>query len=272
MATYVIGDIHGRFETLQALLSQLPLRTGEDQLWLTGDLVNRGPCSLDVLRWARRWHRRHGDRMVVVLGNHDLHLLSLHFELRQIRSKDADLLPILEAKDRQRLMDWLLLRPLLHRHGSTVLVHAGLLPRWTPRRAEKLARSTEKLLRRSEHLAALLGSRAKGDKAVREARRVLEVMTRIRTLSADGKLDPFSGPPGEAPEGRVPWFSHPRRRATKSEIVFGHWAALGLHHEAGTYCLDSGCAWGGQLSALRLEDRQIFQQEVLEPAPSPRVC
>lgn len=269
MATYVIGDIHGRFETLQALLSQLPLRTGEDHLWLTGDLVNRGPASLEVLRWARRWHQRWGERMVVVLGNHDVHLLSLHFELRPIKTKDRDLVPILEAKDRQRLLQWLLWRPLLHRRGDTVLVHAGLLPRWTPRRAERLARSTEKLLRRGEHTAALLGSKAKVDKEIREARRVLDVMTRVRTLRGNGKLDPFSGPPHEAPEGCVPWFSHPRRRPTASEIVFGHWAALGLHQEAGTYCLDSGCAWGGQLSALRLEDHAVFQQDVLEPAPSP---
>lgn len=270
MATFVIGDIHGRFETLQALLSQLPFDTGVDHLWLTGDLVNRGPCSLDVLRWARRWHRRMGERMVVVLGNHDLHLLSLHVGLRQAKAKDADLLPILEAKDRQRLMDWLLRRPLLHRRRHTVLVHAGMLPHWTPRRAEKLARSTEKKLRRGKMLASLLGPRPVGSKEAREARKVLEVLTRIRTLGADGKLSTYSGPPGDAPAGSVPWFSHPRRRQTKSEILFGHWAALGLHSEAGTYCLDSGCAWGGHLSALRLEDHQVFQQKVIEPAPRPR--
>lgn len=269
MATYVIGDIHGRFETLEALLSQLPFRPEKDHLWLTGDLVNRGPRSLDVLRWAYDSSRRLGDRMVVVLGNHDLHLLNVHLGLRPVKPKDADLLPILEAEDRQQLADWLIRRPLLHRHGKTLLVHAGLLPDWTPKAAAAHARRVSKRLRNPKTVAALLGPRPEADAEALPHWLALEALTRVRTVDRRGRPYAFSGPPQEAPSGCVPWFAYPQRRSSRSEILFGHWAALGIHRQNGTTCLDSGCAWGGHLSALRLDDRELFQQNVLESAPRP---
>lgn len=269
MATYVIGDIHGRFETLEALFAQIPFQAGKDHLWLTGDLVNRGPRSLHVLRWAHAWSERLGERMVAVLGNHDIHLLRLHLGLRQNKLKDSDLRPILESKDRHLLIDWLRHRPLLHRRDDVLLVHAGLLPSWTPRKAEVWARRVEQQLLQDATVKTLLDSRPQTKDDAPSVRSALDALTRLRTLDSKGEPCSFSGPPNNAPKGCVPWFAHPHRQNKGVEILFGHWAALGLHREADTTCLDSGCAWGGQLTALRLDDRTLFQQEVIEPAPRP---
>lgn len=266
MATYIIGDIHGRFETLEALLSQLPWRPRRDHLWLTGDLVNRGPRSLDVLRWAAATGRDLGERFVAVLGNHDLHLLSLHLGLRKTSSRHADLLPILQAQDGPRLVDWLLHRPLLHRRDDVLLVHAGLLPSWTAKKAQRRARQAEELLRRPETASRLLGPRPDADDPLLRPWKTVEALTRLRTLDADGASCSHSGPPDQAPAGCIPWFDVAHRRSRDADIVFGHWAALGLYQAPGITCLDSGCAWAGHLSALRLEDRKLFQQKALEPS------
>ncbi len=279
MATFVIGDIHGRFETLDALLTRLPWRPERDDLWLTGDLVNRGPRSLDVLRWVRDTHRRLGDRLVVVLGNHDLHLLTLHLGVRQPSSKHTDLLPILGADDRGELVDFLRCRPLLHRRGKTLLVHAGLLPDWSVQRATEKARQGEALLQDDTAAKFLLGPQPDnkaGHASVQDATAQdadawhdVAAMTRLRTLNRSGKPCHYSGPPSQAPEGCMPWFEAPDRRSQGTDILFGHWAALGLYQAPGVTCLDSGCAWGGHLTALRLDDRKLYQQKVLEPSAWP---
>lgn len=249
MATYAIGDIQGCHATLLSLLQKIRFDPRGDRLWLCGDLVNRGPSSLEVLRWARGL----GDRVVAVLGNHDLHLLARWRGVVGAKPRDT-LDEVLAAPDRDVLCEWLRERPLLYREGDLVLVHAGLLPSWTVEDAERLARGAEAELR-GDGIVSLL-SRGPRDP-------VVGPLTRIRTVRADGSLCDHAGPPAEAPPGCVPWFDVPSRRSRDATIIFGHWSALGLYVAPGLYGLDTGCVWGRTLTALRLDDRVIFQQERL---------
>lgn len=270
MATYALGDIHGCFRTLEALLERIGFRPGPDRLWLVGDLVNRGPASLEVLRWA---HERR-EHVLVTLGNHDLHLLGRAAGVRKPRRRDA-LDAVLEAPDRDELLGWLRTRPLLHREGDRMLVHAGLLPQWSVEAAEALAHEVEAELA-ADPASPLLeprGGPSPGEppEAWPEADRLrlaLSVFTGLRTCTADGRpCYGFTGPPGQAPGGCLPWFEIPGRRSADSFLVFGHWAALGFRRGEGWVALDSGCAWGGPLTAVRLEDLEAFQVENLDVAP-----
>jgi bis(5'-nucleosyl)-tetraphosphatase (symmetrical) len=266
MPTYVVGDVHGCFDTLLGLLADCGFDPGRDRLWLVGDLVNRGPKSLEVLRWAADLDQRLGERMVAVAGNHDLHLVSRHAGIAAAKRRDT-LDAVLAAPDASELVDWLRRRPLLHRDGGWLLVHAGLLPSWTPEEAERLARRVEARLRDTEASRELLAWPPSPDRTEDPDRTVLEAFTRLRTCTVDGEpCDDFSGPPDEAPPGCVPWFRVPGRRSRETDVVCGHWAALGLHREAGAVALDSGAAWGGELSVLRLEDGVVFQRPVTETA------
>ena len=266
MATFAIGDIHGCYETLRRLLRRIEFDPRRDRLWLVGDLVNRGPRSLDVLRWAAEL----GDRLTCVLGNHDLHLLARAEGLAAPKRRDT-LGPVLTAPDRDELLGWLRTRPLLHREGDHVLVHAGLFPSWTVAQAEGLAREVEQRLRgRNRAARRLLASAgARSDLRWREhrlspfrrARAALAGFVKLRTLTPDGRIcADFSGPPAEAPRGCRPWFAVPGRRSAESLVIFGHWAAMGLRLEPGIAALDTGCAWGRQLTALRLDDSQPFTE------------
>ncbi len=252
MATYALGDIQGCFASFQRLLARMDFDPRRDQLWLVGDLVNRGPESLAVLRWVLA----HESCVTTVLGNHDLHLLAVHAGHRKLASKDT-LQPILNAPDRDELLDWLRRQPLLHHEQSTLLgrwimVHAGLLPSWDEDSAIAHARELETTLRARDGTAALY---APGQLAQWTA-----VFTRIRTCSASGQLcEDFKGPPATAPEGFRPWFEHPHSRAPETTVVFGHWAALGLHRAPGVLGLDSGCVWGASLSAVCLDDGRLIQ-------------
>ncbi len=269
MATYVIGDVHGCFDSLQALWPQLGFDRRRDHLWLVGDLVNRGPRSLEVLRWARDLEERLGERMRVVLGNHDLHLLAMHDGHARKRRKDT-LDAVLAAPDRAELATWLARRPLIHRDGETLLVHAGLLPHWTPGDAERIARRLEAMLRDPEHRRPLIDRDLElaDDSPWVEPRAQLSAFAGLRTCTAAGKPCKFKGRPEDAPEGCLPWFQVPDRRSSKTTIVFGHWAAMGLRLEANAIALDSGCVWGHRLTAIRLEDRTLFQQPTVEPGLS----
>lgn len=269
MATYAIGDVHGCFDTLQALLRRIGHDPRQDRLWMVGDLVNRGPKSLAVLRWAAEL----GDgRLVCVLGNHDLHLLSRAEGLSKPKRKDT-LAEVFDAPDRDDLLAWLRTRPLVHREGGHVLVHAGLFPDWTPGRAEELARETEARLRKREDRKLLASIDVKIEERWKEGlhledrtRVALAGFAKLRTVRADGRLcADFSGPPREAPRGCVPWYSAPGRRSAEATVIFGHWAALGLHLEKGVAGLDSGCVWGEALTALRVDDGRIFQVPAREP-------
>jgi bis(5'-nucleosyl)-tetraphosphatase (symmetrical) len=264
MATFAVGDIHGCFTTLQRLLRRIDFDARHDRLWLVGDLVNRGPCSLDVLRWAANL----GDRLVSVLGNHDLHLLARAAGLAEAKRRDT-LDGVLAAPDRDDLLAWLRFRPLLHREGDRVLVHAGLFPSWTVAQAESLAREVEQGLRGrgAERLLAGFGGktperwRERRPSRARRAQAALAGFAKLRTLSPEGRMcADFSGPPGEAPRGCLPWFAVPGRKSAGAQVIFGHWAAMGLRLEPGIVALDTGCVWGRQLTALRLDDGKLFAQ------------
>lgn len=266
MATYAVGDLHGCFDTLEALLARLPFDPAADRLWLVGDLVNRGPRSLEVLRWARELAGRMGGRFQAVLGNHDLRLLAVHRGVAGPRRGDT-LDEVLEAPDRDALIGWLGGLPLLHREGDRLLVHAGLLPGWTPEEAERRAREVEaalsgpsgdELLRRPAHDEA--------DPVSADLREALGAFTLLRTCTPEGDRCSHSGPPDQAPAGCIPWFEVPGRGSTGARVVCGHWAALGFHLAPGVAAIDSGVVWGEALTALRLDDRAVFRQPALEPA------
>lgn len=262
MATWVIGDVQGCAVTLQRLLARIRFRAG-DRLWLAGDLVNRGRGSLEVLRWAVA----HEGAVTAVLGNHDIHLLARAADLVRPKARDT-LDEVLAAPDRDRLLGWLRERPLLHREGDTVMVHAGLLPQWTVGRAAELASEAAALVREPDgaFLLELYRARSSGawdDAAAGIGRQaaIVSALTRLRTLRADGApCSDFSGPPGEAPAGCIPWYAHPSRRSRDATIFFGHWAALGLHAGDGVVGLDTGCVWGGALTAWRLDDGAVEQE------------
>ena len=244
MATYVVGDVQGCFITLERLLARIEFDASRDRLWLVGDIVNRGPNSLEVLRFARELE----DVSVVVLGNHDLHLIARSRGARERKRRDT-FDDILEAPDRDELIEWLSRRPLLHREGDVVMVHAGLLPGWSLDEAESLARKAEKKLRDAR--LAPLG---------KSMRTVVDAFTRLRTCNEAGDMClEFAGPPEQAPKGYRPWFELADIPAGAT-VVFGHWASLGLHLGTNTVGLDTGCVWGGALTALRLEDRQLFHE------------
>lgn len=278
MATYVIGDVHGCFDSLQALLERMPRHPDRDRMWMVGDLVNRGPRSLETLRWARGMERRLGERFVTVLGNHDLHLLRRALGMRRGRPLDT-LEPVIEADDGEELVEWLAHRPLFHRQDGRVLVHAGLPPGWGLREVARRARRAETALRSHHTRRAVLDREAAegGSEHVEQARETLGFLASMRCVdAASGALCDFSGHPDDAPSGCIPWFRHPGWRYEDQPVVFGHWSALGFHREpAGPQregegtpvtCLDSGCVWRRGLTALRLDDGEVFVQPTLEPA------
>jgi bis(5'-nucleosyl)-tetraphosphatase (symmetrical) len=262
MATYAIGDIQGCFLTLGRLLEACAFDPGQDRVWLVGDLVNRGPRSLEVLRWAHGL----GDRLVTVLGNHDLHLLGRALGSREAKEGDT-LDAVLAAPDGAELIAWLRTRPLLHREGSHLLVHAGLQPAWSVDTAEAAARELEAMLagpRATEVLPFLRrrGAPAWGPNISAEDRLTVALQTLVvmRTCGPDGRLcQGFTGPPEAAPPGCEPWFDHDAWRQSEITVVCGHWARLGLRLRRNLLAIDTGCVWGGRLTAVRLEDRAVYQ-------------
>ena len=267
MATYAIGDVQGCANALFSLLGQVGFVRERDRLWFAGDLVNRGPQSLEVLRFVRGL----GDRAVTVLGNHDLHLLATAAGARTPKAKDT-FGDVLGAPDRNALLDWLGRQPLMH-HDETIgytMVHAGLPPQWTLADARALAAEVETSLRGGgtrEVLGQMYGDEPRcWSPALHGAARrrfIINALTRIRYVAPNGGLEfEETGPPGTQAQGLVPWFQAPERRSREARIVFGHWATLALHDPVDSvhrvHHLDTGCVWGGRLSALRLEDRRRF--------------
>lgn len=271
MARYAIGDLQGCYDTLRALLDRIAFDPAQDQLWLVGDLVNRGPASLEVLRFVRGL----GDAAITVLGNHDLHLLNLVHGGRQPKARDT-LGAILDAPDCAELADWLRSRPLLHRDPADglVMVHAGLAPQWTVAQAQALAREVEQVLRGPDHAAfyphmygdqpACWSDQLRGTDRLRA---ILNFLTRVRMVDQAGGFESsHSGPPDSAPPGLVPWFDHPGRRSRDQRIVIGHWSALGLQRRADLLALDTGCVWGASLTAVCLDGGDRMWQEPCEKA------
>lgn len=263
MATYAIGDIQGCFDSLQQLLAKCAFDPAHDRLWLVGDLVNRGPRSLETLRFVRSL----GKAALTVLGNHDLYLLMVAEGGAKARGKDDTLQPILDAPDCAELLDWLRQQPLCHVEDDYCMVHAGLLPQWSIKKARKLAREVEVALQGEQYrefIANMWGSqpdRWTDDLAGwPRLRAIVNAMTRMRFCSAEGVMDfKVKGELARAPAGYMPWFEVPGRKSAKSVLVTGHWSALGFRLSDNMLALDSGCLWGGHLTAVRLEDRQVFQ-------------
>ena len=257
MATYAVGDVQGCFDELQALLDKAGFQK-RDRLWFVGDLVNRGPRSLEVLRFARSL----GERAVVVLGNHDLHLVA-QFEGFERARKDDTFRDVLDAPDAAELIAWLRRRPMVHVEGDYAMVHAGLLPQWSIEKALGLGREVEAALAAPnyrEFLANMYGSQPeRWDEGLRgwdRLRVIVNAMTRMRFCTRDGRME-FHAKGAAPPAGYFAWFD--TRPSERETIVCGHWSQLGLKLGARLAALDSGCVWGGALSALRLEDRALYQ-------------
>jgi bis(5'-nucleosyl)-tetraphosphatase (symmetrical) len=258
MAIYAIGDIQGCYDELRGLLVRLRFQPSHDRLWLVGDLVNRGPKSLEVLRLVKGL----GEVVTCVLGNHDLHLLAADVGVRKPRPKDT-LQVVLDAPDRAELIDWLRRRSLLHHDDELgyTMVHAGLAPQWDLSMARACAQEVERLLRGDEYRQLL--HNMYGDHPDRwsdeladwpRVKTIINILTRLRYCDAQGRMDTkASGPPGTQPAGLMPWFEVPGRCSSGLNIVCGHWAALGYHRAPGVIAIDSGCVWGGNLTALRLD-------------------
>jgi len=271
MALWAIGDLQGCHAEFMALLERLRFDAGRDRLWLTGDLVNRGPASLASLREVKAL----GDAATVVLGNHDLHLLAMAFAPKSVKKREPELVEVLAAPDAGELLEWLRTRPLLHRERGVpwTLIHAGLPPQWTLAQAESCAREIERALARdaAAFLSDMYGDRpdrwSPGLEGADRLRFSVNCLTRLRFVDRKGRLVlSHKGTIADAPEGAMPWFRHPERATRREAFVFGHWSALGYLAEPGVRCLDTGCVWGGALTALRLDREEDPVQLPCRPA------
>ena len=261
MATYAIGDIQGCLIPFKRLLDQISFDSKTDQLWLVGDLVNRGPDSLGLLRFVRNF----GDTVRMVLGNHDLFLLAAAEGITTMRHKDT-IQDVLAAKDCGELMAWLRHQPLHYRTRSFLMIHAGLLPQWTIDESAGFAREVEAALAGPDYRAFLHSlyhvPTPQWDSSLTGTERLVSitrVLTKLRVCTPTGEMSEFSGPPEQSPPGYFPWFHISHRRQMDVTLICGHWAASGLRIEPNLLAIDSGCVWGKQLTAIRLEDRAIFQ-------------
>jgi bis(5'-nucleosyl)-tetraphosphatase (symmetrical) len=259
LTRYAIGDIQGCQEPLVALLRKMRFKADCDQVYFTGDLVNRGPQSLGVLRLVRSL----GDNARTVLGNHDLHLLAHHFDPARPMHRGDTLAQILKARDRETLVEWLLEQPLLihERRHNDLFVHAGLVPQWSVAIATRAAREAETALRGDprKFLASMYGNQpqrwVRGLKPTDRWRFTINVLTRLRFCKADGTIDLRpKGAPDSVSAPLRPWFEHARRKSAKVRVIFGHWSTLGLLRRPRLLGLDTGCVWGGKLTAVNLDD------------------
>lgn len=259
MSIHAIGDVQGCYDALRRLLDEIAFDPEKDRLWLTGDLVNRGPKSLKTLRFVKSL----GDAAVTVLGNHDVHLLAVANGVDHAEDRSGSLSKILDANDCDELIDWLRTRPLAHydERLGTLMVHAGVHPKWTLEKILRRAAEVETVLRSSAYTSLL--PELYGDKPTRwsgelsgykRLRFIVNCLTRIRMVDRDGRMDfGHKGPPDGARKGLVPWFRVRGARWLGTRIVFGHWSALGLLVEADVVSVDTGCVWKRELTAVRLD-------------------
>ena len=262
MAIYAIGDIQGCYHAFQALLTRIQFNPKLDQLWLVGDLINRGSGSLEVLRWCYA----HQESLKVVLGNHDLHALVVAYGFVKAHKGDT-LDSLLAASDRDILLDWLRHQRLLVQEDNFLMVHAGLLPQWTAKQAMAYAAEVEVALQGENYLEFLFhmyGNQPNrwSDNLVGldRLRLITNAMTRLRVCTEQGEMEfAFKGELQDIPSGFMPWFDVPTRATQTSEVIFGHWSALGLQHRNNVYPLDTGCLWGGQLTAMNIHTKAITQ-------------
>lgn len=265
MATYAIGDVQGCLTPLTNLLSQINFSQDKDILWFAGDIINRGPKSLGTLRLIYSMR----DNIKLVLGNHDLHLLAVAHGHANLKKNDT-LADILNAKDRDELLDWLLQQPLCHYDEShqTIMTHAGVPPCWDLEQTLSLAQEVHEFLKSDQadrFFAAMYGNKPdtwKDDlQDIDRYRVIVNYLTRMRYCRANGKLDfKQAGPTYKGTkEGFAPWFEYPSKLPKECKVVFGHWASIeGKTNIDNIYALDTGCVWGNSLTALRLDDWQSF--------------
>ncbi|EOX4944567.1 symmetrical bis(5'-nucleosyl)-tetraphosphatase [Vibrio alginolyticus] len=267
MATYIVGDIQGCFDELQRLLEKVSFSAKKDQLWLAGDLVARGPKSLETLRFVKSL----GASAIVVLGNHDLHLLAVAHRIKKVKDKDKTA-PIFTAPDKEELLTWLAQQPLLAEHDEFVMCHAGISPQWNLKTARKCAREVERIIQ-SEELPWLLKNMYSNQpdswddslQGLDRYRYIINAFTRMRFCFPDGRLDMDCKLPPQQVSGNelIPWFDVPKRIHLNKAVLFGHWAALQGYMNNEVIGLDTGCVWGGSLTMIRWEDKKIFTQDAL---------
>lgn len=255
MAIYAIGDIQGCYNELRRLLDVIKFDPEHDRLWLAGDLVNRGPHSLETLRFIKGL----GESAISVLGNHDLHLIATVVSLTKTGKKDT-LGPILRAADCDELIDWLRKQRLFYHNDQYCMLHAGLPPQWDFAQTQRMAKQVEDVIGGEDYqrfFRSMYGNKPviwQDDLAKMEQLRfAVNCFTRLRYCTLDGELDFHQkGPPGSQPSHLVPWFSVPWRKSRDMRIIFGHWSTLGYYAEDNVFAIDTGCLWGGQLTALKL--------------------
>ena len=270
MANYIVGDIQGCFDELQLLLEQVNFDPQEDILWVAGDLVARGPKSLETLRFIRSL----GDAAKVVLGNHDLHLLAVACGIHPIKSKDKTR-PILEAEDRDELLHWLRKQPLFLEHDEFVVCHAGISPKWDLDTARECAKEIESILQSDRWMWLIKNMYSnqpdqwRSDlKDLERYRYIINAYTRMRFCFIDGRLDMKCKLPPSEVSGNLlqPWFDLKNRVPIEKTVLFGHWAALEGYHGKDVIGLDTGCVWGGHLTLLHWEEKKFFTQDALSAA------
>ncbi len=272
MATYAIGDVQGCWDELDALFSKISLKKS-DQVWLAGDLINRGPKSLQVLREVRAM----GDRARVVLGNHDLHFLAILFGGHKAHSKDT-FDNLLDASDVEELGHWLRRQPLLHADKGYLMVHAGIPPQWSTKQALRYAREVETVMADDcptgastyrKFFTHIYGNEpdcwSKSFTGMKRWRAIVNFLTRMRMIDLEGRLDfSYKGAVNHSPEGLLPWFEHPETLQRKRTVLFGHWASLnGATSNPQCMALDTGCVWGRSLTAFCLETGTLTCQQAL---------
>lgn len=268
MANYIVGDIQGCFDELQRLLETVQFDPAQDTAWFAGDLVARGPKSLETLRLVKSL----GTSAVAVLGNHDLHLLAVSLGVHPLKKKDRTA-PIFNAPDREELLEWLRHQPLLAEHDEFVVCHAGISPQWDRQQALTAAGEVEAILHSNEWHWLIEEMYANsptqwqsGLSGIERYRYTINAFTRMRFCLPDGSLDMQCKLPPNAINGKklLPWFKLPNRQPCDKTIIFGHWAALNGYRGKDVIGLDTGCVWGGELTMLRWEDKQYFTQASLE--------
>lgn len=272
MSRWAIGDIQGCADELAALIARIGFKSDRDQIWFVGDLVNRGPDSLKALRLVRSL----ADNAICVLGNHDLHLLAVALAKAKVRKSDT-IGAILEAPDRHALIDWLTQRPLAHYAAAEddLLVHAGVVPQWSVDDTLALASEVQQALRSEPRalLADMYGDEPdRWQSSLKQPDRLrfaVNVLTRLRFCTAEGRIDfRQKGKPESALPPWMPWFKAPHRAAARTRIVFGHWSALGYYNADDVVGLDTGCVWGGALTALNLDEPRA--RPISVPSRQPR--
>ena len=271
MAFYAVGDIHGCFDEFQLLLDTIKFNPESDILWLVGDLVNRGPKSLEMLRFAKA----HQNSVHMVLGNHELHLLAAAFGGKIKKKVEEGVSDVLNAPDKDELLHWLRMQPLLRQHGDNILVHAAIYPEWTIEEAKAYAHELESCIQGKNYTDFFENMYSNAPNyfskkltGIERLRAITNIFTRTRFMTRKNKLDfDYKGTLADAPKKLLPWYKAQDRRNLDCTIIFGHWSALGVYQGDNVICLDSGAIWGGPLSAMNLDTKALFQIANLTRTP-----